>query len=182
MLLTNTQGPRLRKAFAKNSSANIRLLKTQLHKIKQSGGFLGRLLGPLLKTELSLIGKLIKPLAKSFLIPLRLTAAASETDEVINKRMFRFGTTTLTISNEKINDIMKIVTPFEEDGLLIKGVSITTKNEAKEQKAGFLGILLCTFDVILLGNLLAGKGTIRAGKGARAKSQGIGTIRAGENF
>ena len=134
MLLTNTQGPRLRKAFAKNSSANIRLLKTQLHKIKQSG-FLGRLLGPLLKTELSLKRNLIKSLAKSALIPLRLTAAASETDEVIHKRMFRFGTTTLTISNEKINDIMKIVTPLEEDGLLIKGVSITTKNGSKRTKS-----------------------------------------------
>ena len=76
MLLTNTKGLRLRKAFANNSSANLKLSKTQLHKIGQSGGFLGRLLGPLLKTGLSLIGNVLKSLAKSVLIALGLTAAA----------------------------------------------------------------------------------------------------------
>ena len=65
MLLTNTQVSKLRKAFANNSSANIKLSKTQLHKIGQSGGFLGRPLGPLLKTGLPLIGNVLKPLAKS---------------------------------------------------------------------------------------------------------------------
>ena len=63
LLLTNTQVLRLQKAFANNSSANIKLSKTQLHKIGQSGGFLGRLLAPLLKTGLPLIGNVIKPLA-----------------------------------------------------------------------------------------------------------------------
>ena len=56
LLLTNTQVSKLRKTFANNSSANIKLSKTQLHKIGQSGGFLGRLLGPLLKTGSPLIG------------------------------------------------------------------------------------------------------------------------------
>ena len=65
----------LRKVFANNSSTHIKLSKTQLSKMIQSGGFLGRLLGPLLKTGLPLIKNVIKPLAKSVLIPLGLTAA-----------------------------------------------------------------------------------------------------------
>ena len=96
LLLTNTQVSRLHKAFANGSSANIKLSKTQLHKIKQSGGFLGRLLGPLLKTGLPLIGNVLKPLVKSVLIQLGLTAAAaSATDAAIHKKMFRSGMTTL---------------------------------------------------------------------------------------
>ena len=84
--LTNTQVSRLRKAFANGSSANIKLSKTQLCKIGQSGGFLGRLLGPLLKAGLPLIGNVLKPLAKSILIPSGLTAAASATDAAIRVR------------------------------------------------------------------------------------------------
>ena len=103
-LLTNTQVSKLRKAFANNSSANIKLSKTQLHKIGQSGGFLGRLLGPLLKTGLPLTKNILKPLAKSVL-RLRLTA----TDAAIHKKMFGSGNTTLVISNEEeVNDVMKI--------------------------------------------------------------------------
>ena len=75
LLLTKTQISKLCKAFTNNSSASIKLSKTQLHKIEQSGGFfLGRLLGPLLKTGLSLIGNVLKPLAKNVLIPLGLRA------------------------------------------------------------------------------------------------------------
>ena len=72
--------------------------------------------------------------------------------------------TTLIIFNEKVNDIMKIAKSLEESGLLIKGVSQIIKNEAKEQKRGFLGMLLGTLVADFLGNLLAGKGTIRAGQ------------------
>ena len=130
MLLTNTQVSKLRKAFANNSSANIKLSKTQLHKIGQLGEFLGRLLGPLLKSALPLIGYL---LAKSVLIPLGLTAAESATDAAIHKKMFGSGrpsdlasrTTTLIISNEEMNDIMKIVKSLAESALLIKCVSET---------------------------------------------------------
>ena len=75
---------RLRKAFTNGSSSNIKLSKTQLHKIGQSGWFLGRLLGPLTKTGLLLIGNIIKLLAKSVLVPLGLTAAASATDAAIH--------------------------------------------------------------------------------------------------
>ena len=106
LLLTNTQVLRLRKAFASNSSANIKLPKTQLHKIGQSGGFLGRFLGPLLKIGLPLMKNVSQPLAKSDLIPLRLTGAALATDAAIHKKMFGSGTTTLTISNKEINDII----------------------------------------------------------------------------
>ena len=77
------------KAFANHSSANIKISKTQLSKMIQSGGFVGRLLGPLLKTGLPLIKNVIKPLAKSFLIPLGLTAAASAADGGIHKKNMR---------------------------------------------------------------------------------------------
>ena len=80
LLLTSRQVANIRKAFANHSSANIKLSKTQLSKMIQSGGFLGRLLVPLLKTKLPLIKNVIKPLPKSVLIPLGLTATASATD------------------------------------------------------------------------------------------------------
>ena len=141
----------LRKAFSNNSLGN-KFSKIQLHKIRQSGGFLGRLLGPLLKTGLPLIRNALKPLAKSVLIPLGLTAAASATDAAIYEKMFGSGTrpsdvakeTKLMISNEEMNDIMKIVKSLEESSLLIKSVGETIKNEAKEQREGFLAILLDT--------------------------------------
>ena len=89
--LNKIQVLRFRKAFANDSSANIKLSKTQLHKIGQSGGYLGRLLGSLLKVGLPLMKNLLKPLARSVLIPLGLTRAASETDVAIHKKMFGSG-------------------------------------------------------------------------------------------
>ena len=86
LLLPNRQVSNLCKAFANYLSTNIKLSKTQLSKMIQSGGFLGRLLGPLLKTGLPLIKNVIKPLAKSVLIPLGLTAAASAADAGIHKK------------------------------------------------------------------------------------------------
>ena len=86
LLLTNRQVANLRKAFVNNLSTNIKLWKTQISKKKQSGGFLGRLLGPLLKTGLPLMKNVIRPLAKSVLIPLGLTAAASAADAGIQKK------------------------------------------------------------------------------------------------
>ena len=80
LLLTNRQVSNLRKAFANNSSTAIKLSKSQLSKMIQSGRFLGRLLGPLLKTGIPLTKNVIKPLAKSVLIPLGLTASASAAD------------------------------------------------------------------------------------------------------
>ena len=86
LLLTNKQVANFRKAFVNNSSTDIKLSKTQLSKMIQSGGFLGRLLGPLLNTGLPLMKNVIKPLAKSVLIPLGLTAAASAADAGINEK------------------------------------------------------------------------------------------------
>ena len=104
------------------------------------------------------IGNVLKPLAKNVLIPLGLTAAVWSTDAVIHKKMFGSGNTTI-ISNKEVNN-MKIFESLEESGLLIKGFSETIKNEAKEQKGGFLGISLVTLGASLLGNLLRSKGTI----------------------
>ena len=86
LLLTNRQVANIRKAFASNLSTDIKFSKTQLSKMIQSGGFLVRLLGSLLKTGLPLISNVIKPLAKSVLIPLGLTAAASAADAGIHKK------------------------------------------------------------------------------------------------
>ena len=84
----------------------------------------------------------LKPLAKRVLIPLVLTAvAAAATDADIYKKMFGSSNTTLIISNQEMNDIVKIVKSLEESGLFIKSLSETIKNEAKLQKAGFLGML-----------------------------------------
>ena len=101
LLLNNTQVSKLLKAFANGSSANIKLLKTQLQKIDKSRGFLASLLGSLLKTGLALIGNVLKSLAKSVVIPLRLAAAASATGAVIHKKKFGSGPTKLIISNEE---------------------------------------------------------------------------------
>ena len=88
LLLTNRQVANIRKAFANNLSIDIKLSKTRLSKMIQSGGFLGRLLGPLLKPGLPLIKNVIKPLDKSVLIPLGLTAAASAADAGIHKKKY----------------------------------------------------------------------------------------------
>ena len=129
----------------------------------QSGGFLGKLLGPLLRTGLSLIKNVIKPLAKSVLVPLGLTVAASAADAGIHKKKnFRSGlNTALIISNDEMENILKIVKSLEGSEILLKGASETIKNEAKEQKGGFLSMLLGTLGASLLGNVLAGKGFIR---------------------
>ena len=116
----------------------------------QSGGFLGRILSPLLKTGLPLIKSVIKLLAKSVLISLGLTAALSATDVGIHKKILGSGkrpldfalpnNTTLIISNDKMKDLIEIVKSLEDSGLLLKGVSKRIQIEAKEQKGGFLSM------------------------------------------
>ena len=139
LLLTNRQVSNLRKAFTNKSSTDIKLSKAQLSKMIQSGGFLGRLLRPLLKRGLPLIKNVTKQLAKSVLIPLGLTAAASAADAGIHKKILGSGhnhpsSTTLTISNNEMEDIIRIAKSLEDSGLLLKGVTETVQNEVKEQK------------------------------------------------
>ena len=115
---------------------------------------------------------MIKPLAKSVLISLGLTAAA---DAGIHKKILGSGNNrhsssaphiTLIISNDEINGVIEIVKSLEDSGLSIKGVTETVqKNEVKEQKGGFVSASLCTFGASLLGDLLIGKGIYRAEKG-----------------
>ena len=150
----------------------------------QSGGFLGRLLGPLIKTGLPLMKSVIKPLAKSVLIPLGLTAAASAADAGIHKKILGSGHNNnriLIFSNDEMDDILKILKSLEDSGVLLKGVSETIQHEAKEQRGGFLSMLLGTLGASLLGDVLskglsgrgvvrAGEGTIRAGYGSKRSS------------
>ena len=102
---------------------------------------------------------------------LGLTAAASATDAAINKKVLGSGNhTTLIISNDDMQNHLKIVKSLEDSGSLLDGTTETVKNEVKEQKGGFLSMFLGTLGASLLGNMLAGRGVTRAGEG---------TIRAG---
>ena len=116
-------------------------------------------------------------LAKNVLAPLGITAVASAIDAGIQKKKIHGSeTTTLIVSNEEMNDIMKIIQALEDSNILLKGVTKTIKNETKEQKGGFLSILLGTLGASLLGNLLTGKGIVRAGSGNK---KGKGIVRDG---
>ena len=164
LLLTTRQKTKVRNAFNNNMSTDLKLSKAQINKITRSGGFLSKLLGPLLKMGLPLKRKVIKPLAKRLLIPLGLTAATSAADAGIHKKILGSGNTTLIISNEEMND-MKIEQALEDSNILLKRVTKTIKDETKEQKGGFSSMLLGTLGASLLANLLTGKGIVRAGSG-----------------
>ena len=117
VLLIDTQVSMLLKVLANGSSANMKLSKTQLQKIGKSGGFLSRLLEPLLKTRLPLIKNVLELLARSVLTTLGLTAAILATYAAVQKKNFGSGMTALTISSKKMYDIVKIVKPHEESTL-----------------------------------------------------------------
>ena len=138
-------------------STDLKLSRGHISKIIHSGGFLGSLLsklaGPLMKVA--------KPLAENVLALLGITATASAIDAGIQKKIHGSGTTTLIISNEEMNGIMKIIQALEDSNILVKGVTKTIKNETKEQKGGFLSMLLGSLET----SLLAGKGIVRAGSG-----------------
>ena len=149
LLLTTRQKAKLRNAFNNNMSTDLTLSKAQISKIIQSGGFLGSLLsklaGPLMKVVI--------PLAKNVLAPLGITADSSAIDAGIQNKIHGSGTTTLIISNEEMTDIMKIVQAVEDSNILWKGVTKTIKIETKEQKGGFLSMLIGTLGASLLGNI-----------------------------
>ena len=140
-------------------STDLKLTRAQISKFIQSGGFLGSLLskvaGPLMKVAI--------PLGKNVLAPLGITAAASAIDAGIQKKTHSSAKTNLIISNEEMNDIMKIVQALEDFNIFLKRVTKTIKNETKGQKGGFLSMLLGTLGASLLEHLLAGKGIVRAG-------------------
>ena len=154
-------------------TTDIKLSKAQIKKLIQSGGFLGKLLSkladPLMKVAL--------PLAKNVLAPLGLTAAMSAIDGSIQKKIHGSGVK-LIIEQEDMKDIMKIIkAQLENSGILLKGVRKTIKNETKEQRGGFLSMLLGTLGASLLGNLLIG------GKGSAAsRAKGEGIMRAGDGI
>ena len=176
LLLTTRQDTKLRNALKNNSATDIKLIKAQIKRLIQSGGFLGKLLsklaGPLMKVAM--------PLAKNVLAPLGLTAAMSAIDGSIQKKIHGSGATKgagvkLIIEQEDMKDIMKIIKALENSGILLKGVSKTIKNEAKEQRRGFLSMLLGTLGASLLGNLLTGgKGIMSAGDGMARADEGSG--------
>ena len=179
LLLTDRQISSIRKAFTNNSTVDIKFSKIQLSQMIQSGGVLGKLLGPLLKTGLPLIKNVITSLAKSVLIPLGLTAAASAADAGIHKKILGSGNTTLIISNKDIEDLIKIVKSLEDSGLFLKGVTESVQNEVEEQKGAFLSMLLGMLGASLLGDLLTSKGVNRKGKGIHRAGEGI--VRAGKS-
>ena len=118
--------------------------------------------------------KVTVPLAKNILAPLGITAAASATHALIQQKIHGSGTTTLVISNEEVNDIMKIVQGLEDSNILLKEVTETIKNKTKKEEGEFLGTIVGTLGSVLLGSLLSVKGNLRAG--SRNKK---GIIRAG---
>ena len=123
LFLTQRQITKLRNNIENNLKTDIKLSKAQISKIIQSGRFLGKLLGPLLKTGLPLLKSVMKPFDL-----LGLTAASSAIDAGVQKRIYGSGKTTLVISNEEMNDIMIIVQALENAGILLKGVTKTIEN------------------------------------------------------
>ena len=120
--------------------------------------------------------KVALPLAKNVLAPLGLTTAMSAIDGSIQKKIHGSGVK-LIIEQEDMNDIMKIIEALENSGILLKRVSKTVENETKEQRAGFLSMLLGTLGASLLGNLLSGgKGIMRAGEGSRSKKKQLNLL------
>ena len=177
LLLTTRQDTKLRIALNNNSATDINLSKTQIKKIIQSGGFLGNLLSKLA----SPLMKVAMPLAKNVLAPLGLTAAMSAIDGSLQKKIHG-SEVKLTIEEEDMKNIMKIIETLENSGILLKGVSKTNENKTKEQRGGFLSMLLGTLGASLLGNSLSGgKGIVTAGEGNVARrAKGDGIVRAGE--
>ena len=122
--------------------------------------------------------KVAMPLAKNVLAPLGFTADMSATDRSIQKKILG-SRVKLIIEQEDMNNIMKNIKALENSGILQEGVSKTIENETKEQREGFLSMLLGTLGASLLGNLLTGgKGIMRAGDGVLRAGDGI--VRAGE--
>ena len=138
------------------------MIKGFTRKITGQEGKFVNLSRPLMADDLPLRKSVFTPLAKSALLPCGLSAAMSATDAAIQKKIYESLTTALIISNEEMEDIMKIGKLLEELGLLLKGISEIIKYEEKEQKGRFLLMLLGRLNASILGNVLSGRGVIRA--------------------
>ena len=115
-------------------------------------------------------------IAKNILAPWGITAVVSALEAGMWKKLHYSGTTTLIISNEEMNEIMKNVQALEDSNIFLKSVTKINENETKEQNGGFLEMLLGTLGASLLGNMLTGKGIVTAEYGNK---QGKGILRAG---
>ena len=132
LLLKARQTTKLRIAFNNNMSTDIKLSKAQISKIIQSGGFLEPLLSKLANPSI----KVAVPLGKNILAPLGITAVASANDTRIQKKIHGSATTTLIISNEEINDIMKIIQSLEDSNIFLKESlkQLTMKQKNKKEE------------------------------------------------
>ena len=145
-------------------NTGILLIGTTTKTTSQEGGFLN-FLRPLKTASLPLMKNVLNPLGKSVLILLGLTTAMPATDVAVFFFLNHGSGTKAITSNEEMEDKMKIVKSLEKSRLIIKGIIETIKNEVKEQKGRFLSILLGTLPASIIGNILTGKGVIRAGEG-----------------
>lgn len=145
-------------------SKDVKLSKTQLHKVTQEGGFLG-----------STLSKFLVPLAQNVLGPLGITAA-SAIDGAIQNKMHGRGILnndnddndydiSISIKEKELKDILKIMKSLEENGVFTEGISDTVKQKVNKQKGGLLSLLLGTLASSILGNILSGKGWCRSGYG-----------------
>ena len=133
LYLTEQQLNKLRKKIESNMSTDIKLSKVQINKIIKEDGNLGRLL-------MHFLPKLVKPaisIVKNILAPLGLSVAMSATDDAIQKKMYSSGNKALIISNDDLNDLIKIATTLEEHDILLKGTTKTVKNNTKKKKEDF---------------------------------------------
>ena len=173
LLLTARQKTKLRNALNNNMSTDINLSKAQISKIIQS-----RVFRIIIKKTSRSINESSSSFGKNILAPLGITAAASAIDAGIQKKIHGSGrpsSTSLIISNKKMNDIMKIAQALEDSNILLKVVTKTIKNKTIKLKGGFLSMLLSTLGARLLGNLLSGKRIAGAGSGNK---KGKGIVRA----
>ena len=167
LLLTTRQTTKLRNEINNNMSTDIKLSKTQIKKIIQSGGFLGSLLskiaGPLMKVGM--------PLVKNVLAPLGLTVAMSAIDGSIQKKNHGSGATTLISANEDMDDIMKIIQALEDSGIFLKGVTKTIRTK-KRIFIYVIRYLRCIFirKFIIRKRIFKGRRRICKGRGGNKKN------------
>ena len=173
--LTNDEIKDIMKVHSFRSLLNREILLTRAaRKVSSREGGFRNFLRLLMAADLPLMKNVLTPLVTCTFVPLGLTTVASATNEAIQEESFGSGTTSLIISNEEMNDTMKIVKSLEESSFQIKEGNETIKNEAKKQKGEFL----VTLGTSLLRDTLEGKGRIRGGDGVMGDSEEV--IRAGE--